>query len=401
MFEPAVGGHHGGYLRHLVHRWHETGQPGRLTLVCAPEALERYPEVAELMTGRASAAPVDAREIARWRELGARRGRMSQAPTALYEWELLTRYGRRLGATRLLVMYLDRLLQVPLALGRRAPCPVAGIYFRPSFHYRALTGARAPLSERARGLRQHLLLWRALRNPTLETVYSLDPTIVPQVSRWPGRRAAIAALPDPVEVPERRSVERDPLRARLGIEPGRRMALLFGVLTARKGLYPLLEALPLLPDEAARGLAIVLAGPVGPGDQQALTAALARVRRDSPAQVVLQDGFVAETEAQDWFAAADVILAPYQRHVGSSGIVIRAAAAQRPLLASDYGLMGEQTRRHRLGLTVDAADPRALADALARLLRAPASTCDPAAMRAFAAENTPQAFADALLTPPR
>jgi hypothetical protein len=46
-------------------------------------------------------------------------------------------------------------------------------------------------------------------------------------------------------------------------------------------------------------------------------------------------------------------MVPYQRHVGSSGVLIRAAQAGRPVIASDYGLVGAWTRKNQLGAAVN------------------------------------------------
>jgi glycosyltransferase involved in cell wall biosynthesis len=64
----------------------------------------------------------------------------------------------------------------------------------------------------------------------------------------------------------------------------------------------------------------------------------------------------------------DVVLAPYQRFVGSSGTLVWAAALQKPVLAQSYGLVGELVRRFQLGEAVDTQSPDALSGAVARLL---------------------------------
>jgi len=66
--------------------------------------------------------------------------------------------------------------------------------------------------------------------------------------------------------------------------------------------------------------------------------------------------------------AADIVAVPYQRHVGSSGIVARAARLGRPLLASDYGWVGEATTRYGLGEVVEAKSIDAIARGLERLV---------------------------------
>jgi glycosyltransferase involved in cell wall biosynthesis len=91
---------------------------------------------------------------------------------------------------------------------------------------------------------------------------------------------------------------------------------------------------------------------------------------------------------------ADVILAPYQRHVGMSGILLLAAAAQKPVLSSNYGLMGEIVRRYELGLTVDSTEPKEIAKGLTRFLVEDSDKlCDRAKMKSFAEQNSAEEFA--------
>ena len=52
-----------------------------------------------------------------------------------------------------------------------------------------------------------------------------------------------------------------------------------------------------------------------------------------------------------FLAAADCIVLPYRDHLGSSGVMLQALEARRPVLVPDVGLMAERTVRHGLGLT--------------------------------------------------
>ncbi len=101
---------------------------------------------------------------------------------------------------------------------------------------------------------------------------------------------------------------------------------------------------------------------------------------------------------QAWFAAADVVAAPYQKHVGMSGITVQAAAVGRPLLCSDYGLMGELTRQYQLGSTVDASSPRAIGEALTEMLQGnDAHLGNAGSMQDFANHNSDLLFAKTLV----
>ena len=103
------------------------------------------------------------------------------------------------------------------------------------------------------------------------------------------------------------------------------------------------------------------------------------------------------SEIQQYFQLADVVLALYQRHVGMSGILIRAAAANKPVLATNYGLMGEITRRYKLGIDLNARDPQAIAKGLTEFLSNPPTTfADAHFMQQFARQNSAVNFASTI-----
>ena len=82
---------------------------------------------------------------------------------------------------------------------------------------------------------------RILKHPQLRHLFCLDPFAVEPLTRL-SRHVRPIALPDPVQLPQFAMCPCD-LRQKLDIEPGRTVFLLFGSLTARKGIYPLLDAL--------------------------------------------------------------------------------------------------------------------------------------------------------------
>lgn len=233
------------------------------------------------------------------------------------------------------------------------------------------------------------------RNPHVEYVFSLDHTAVPALQRL-GYQAV--PLPDPVDPAYADdSPYRPTVREHFGVDASRRLFVLFGALDERKGVLPLLDALARLDAERLRRVAVLLAGPLA-DHLQADVADRTQHIQHRGGQVVLHDAFIPVSEIQALLRAADLVLAPYQRHVGSSAVLIRAAAAGRPVLSQDYGFMGAQVRRHQLGRTVDATDPAALAAALADAIETPTAGFDPAGAQAFAAANTPAAYAETILS---
>lgn len=59
--------------------------------------------------------------------------------------------------------------------------------------------------------------------------------------------------------------------------------------------------------------------------------------------------FVTTEEELSIFAACDRVLLPYRGHYGSSGILSRAAAAGKPVIASDEGLVAWRVKEYELG----------------------------------------------------
>jgi hypothetical protein len=93
------------------------------------------------------------------------------------------------------------------------------------------------------------------------------------------------------------------------------------------------------------------------------------------------------------------VLAPYQRFVGSSGVLLWAARAGRPVLAQEFGLIGKLTRDNHLGIAVDSGDPTKLAREIGRMIESgPSTFFDRTAAARFVAAQTPQRFASLVLS---
>ena len=401
LFDLYAGGHHGQYLQQLVTYWGERGGLGRLDVVVPPEAIDAHPEL-EATIDRYAGAGVRLVLIDEPVHVSAQ-GPFGLIRADLEHGRLLRRYVDELRPDHVLLMYFDH-TQLSLTFDLRFDFRVrfSGIYFRPSFHYGDLGGPSLDWKGRLTALRKMALLWGALRNPHFEILFSLDPFAVPYVERlYPLGYAE--PLPDGIEPPAP-STSPEAMRDRLGVEPGRRVLLLFGRLTERKGVPALLDALPLLPDAVARQACVVLAGATVPSLRERLRQAVEQMRQTTGVQVILCGERIPDDEMPDLIGAADVMLLPYQRHLGSSGVLVRAAAAQKPVLGDAFGLLGAHIRRHHLGVTVDATRPVDLAHGLHRCIVDPIEALfDADAAEAFAAHHTAEHFAETIyrfLAPP-
>lgn len=125
---------------------------------------------------------------------------------------------------------------------------------------------------------------------------------------------------------------------------------------------------------------------------------LAAQARDGGVQVIHHDAYIQSSAAQAIIRAADLVLAPYQLHFGSSAILIRAAQADRPVLSQAFGLMGANVREYHLGQAVDAGKPAAIAAGIEAFMKNPSVGYDSQAARNFAAANTPERFCATIMS---
>lgn len=363
VFEPQHGGHHPSFVRMLAMEIVRVPRGFRPVFAVTRELVTRLrvddgfdlagvPD-AELLPIDASAAAaceqgtLFARSFARWRLLrhclAAARASHATAP------------------------FFDP-LQLPLAMRSNLPggATVSGILFRPSVHEIYRTKVGRGNTERLRDLRKLALYGLMLRNPSLSFLLTLDPYFPAFAARRFRGGALIATIADPALQPRDEGGAIGPDLAR-ALDSDRLVFALFGALTERKGISQSLDALWRLPPAVRDRIRLVIAGEPDAAVGRALEQLPARLAGlpGGPAACAILPRRLTTAELSHVVRRADVVLAPYQRFVGSSGVLTWAASARRPVLAQDYGLVGALVRAHALGLTTDAADPQAIASAIA------------------------------------
>jgi glycosyltransferase involved in cell wall biosynthesis len=388
VFEPEAEGHSLEWLEHLID--FSAARPDiALVLVVAEQLrqpLERAVPLAAL--GRIHINTLTPRE----------RKACTMRPmtlAALARWWTMRRHLRKSGAAHGFFLSLD-LLSLPLAFGLGGGGKgLSGILFRPSVHYRDI-GPYVPSSgEQLRDLRKAMLYRAMLRNPALERVLSLDP-FFPEHARSHYRGGdKVVALPDPAHPRIEASAS-----GAWAFPAGRVGFLLFGYLAERKGPLAVLEALRALPADVAERVAVLFAGRVDPALRPELDRRRLALERERPGLWLrIDDRRLDRGELTALVRQSDVVLAPYQRFVGSSGVLLWAALNSRPVLAQDYGLVGRLTREHRLGLSVDACVPSEIARGIQLMVtEGPRQFFDAQAAQRFAAAQTPSRFAALVLS---
>lgn len=161
------------------------------------------------------------------------------------------------------------------------------------------------------------------------------------------------------------AAEQRPLRAELGLEPGRPVALFVGKLIARKRPLDLLEAYARLAAEPPARLPYLLLA--GDGDLRGELE-----RRAAGLEGVRLLGFRGQRELPALYALADVLVLPSEREAW--GLVVNEAMnAGTAVIASDrVGAAADLVREGDNGYVYPVGDAEALAAALRRTLADPA-----------------------------
>ena len=381
LIEPNDGAHQGEFLLWIARAW--AARAGRRPLVVAapPGVLDREPRLEAV--ARASGGAVRTVPYPPYRPGGA----VSEV-LGLDRWDPLEAIVRRERPSDLVFMSFEHIAGA-LAARRPLPAPTRlhALTLRPTLHYPALGSPPRDLRERARMLVKRAGTAAALRHPALDTVLTLDPTAADPLARLGPVRTV--AVPDPV--PEGApDAGRDAVRAAYAVPPGRHLVVLPGRIDGRKGAPVLMEALARLPPAVADRLAVVVAGRVVLADRPAFDAAVGRARRR--AWVTVRDERLADAALAALVAAADLVVLPYDRHVGSSGFLMRAAGAGVPVLTQAYGLMGHLVRTEGLGSTTRVT-PADLALALSDMTATGRAGFDRERALRFARARSTDAFA--------
>lgn len=390
LFDLDFTGHHAGYIQNLIRYWRDEKLPGKLYVVVTPKFVQLHTDVVKIAADNPKNniifVTISPEEEA---AIKAKNSGINRTIRSFQEWNLLCKYASKLEVNHCLLMYFDS-FQLPLSLGGKPPCALSGIYFRPVFHYSSFEGFRPSWRERSWQIRDKFFLSRILGNSYFYNLFCLDPFVVAHISKK-HRELRVMHLADPVKIYDYPDSEIDAIKKDLGIQNNRKIFLIFGAPRKRKGIYELLDAISLLPSDLCEKFCLLLVGPVA--SEELVETRIEEISKSLPVQFVKYDKFIPDEQIQPYFQIADFILAPYQRHIGMSAILVRAAGAQKPVLSSNYGLMGEMVKRYKLGIAVDSTVPSEITKGLTQMLLEPSTKFgDISKMKYFAEQNSPSEF---------
>lgn len=248
-------------------------------------------------------------------------------------------------------VFLNELDEIASSLLRRAALWVyppsslkgrlSGVYFRPRF----LTDPVWPPGNiiKAAGFR------RLCAQDWFRHIYFMDEYLISSVKN---DKRLFHFLPDPWSGDF--SCPSNDARRGLDIPLNKVVFLFYGIGDRRKGLHLVVEAMEKLASDSR--IFLLCAGAMN--HDRALLKRIDILEKRGSAKMM--NRYISEEEERLSFCAADVVLLPYIHHYGSSGVLSRAAAAGKMVIASDEGLLAKRIRGNHLGFLFQTENIREL-----------------------------------------
>jgi glycosyltransferase involved in cell wall biosynthesis len=310
----------------------------------------------------------------------------AQISRSASEWQLYNEKAREHCINEGFLMYFDLFLWGCIR-GEKPAVPTSGILFRPSW------GNSYSTEDWKARIKNLVKLWRlktALRKSGINTLFTLDTLAVEKLnSKITGVK--FSPIADPVEhysqirlsLPE------------LSCSTEKKKLLIFGHLDGRKGIIETINAIATLSESDQRKICLIVAGPLQNDIRTTFYALKSQLKGNL--EIVDFDQEFQFDQIQQLFDSADLILASYQKHIGMSSVIIRAAIAEKPILSSDFGLMGDYILKYELGKTVDSGNIKAIAAGIKKYLDE-GIPYNRSSQKLVVDTNSPEAFTDVILS---
>lgn len=198
---------------------------------------------------------------------------------------------------------------------------------------------------------------RLFENKWFKNLYLLDEYMIKDfIGKYRSYKSRIYFLPDPWSGEFIHSSEE--AKVKLGISKDRFVFLNYGIGDKRKGLHLVIRAMLQAPSDSKWFL--LCAGEVGKNRE--IVYGLNELQSRGAAKII--NRYISSDEEKMCFSASDVVLLPYIKHFGSSGVCSLAAAAGKMVIASNEGLVGKRVNEHNLGILFESGDVQDLKNSM-------------------------------------
>ena len=352
LYDSLTTGHHPEYISHLARTLAKAELSRLHYFIVAEDYHRRFPAIVAL---------TEQNLMLHWVFIP---DQVTEAFCALPLWkrsfaelELLEVYTQDLGVKKVFLLYLD-IFQLAL-LVKKPSFDLSGILFIQPYRL-----SRGSLSEKFRYVKRMLITRLYARRKQVKELFILnDQEGAEALNRQLGFQK-FAMLPDPI--PELQAEADFDLYAHYAIPREKVLLLHPGSIHERKGTFEIVEAMEHLPSDLQQHCVLLIVGKADAATELRLREKIAG--STAPVEAFrFENTFVSDERLAALFAQCDAVLVPYKNTESSSGIVGHAAAAGKPVLATNKGLLADLVRSNALGVLIQAVTPEQIAAGIARL----------------------------------
>ncbi|MBQ9462102.1 MAG: glycosyltransferase [Bacteroidales bacterium] len=191
---------------------------------------------------------------------------------------------------------------------------------------------------------------------------TMSDEVAADLLRWkPDARHV--TLPHPLYTHFGERVPREEAMQALGLDPGLKTLLFFGLIRKYKGLDILLEAFSGLSEDYQLLIAGEPYGEFGEYEE-------AIDKSPNRDRIKLFDKYIPDSAVKTYFSAADVVVLPY-RSATQSGVGALADQFEVPMIVTDTGSLRRTVEGRGTGLVVDKAEPELVKEGIERFFGTP------------------------------
>lgn len=267
------------------------------------------------------------------------------------------------------IMFMDIDPYLTLLVSRRFKklnLSVKGILFQPYIHFKEIKGGVYFLIKKV--IKNYLFQkYAVLLNSKIHKVFILnDGNGVGVMNKQ--IKNVFHTLPDPIEnhVNNIGSSAGTNIKEKYAIKPENKNLLVFGSIDDRKNIINIIDALRLLPAEVKKKVHLIIAGKM---DQNIREKYLEYIEKyNDEVSIAYNDEFVNAEEREPLFENCDLVLMPYINFFSASSVLGHTIVHNKNVVVSNQGIMGRIVNEHKIGITVDPANPEKIKKAITELL---------------------------------
>ncbi len=224
--------------------------------------------------------------------------------------------------------------------------PLLGIVMRQQFHFSQM-GAIGPSVSKQGNFKKAVFLRLLKRSSAKTIILTIDTLLLNYITtHHPDICHSLAHIPDAVD--DRVSVTNPNVRKDLGIPSNAFVIMAYGALRENKGIDLLVDAMDKLPERVH----VLLVGNQNSEIRSYLEEKHSQ-KHIASGRIHQVNRYIDVTEDANFFTCADLIWVGYKNYYAMSAVLVQAAQYRRPVLATDVGLIGWLTNKHKTGLAIN------------------------------------------------